>query len=75
MSVSVRTMEEVTQQAITLLTREMGVADTLRFLSQFNSGMGNYTEEREAILADLSLEEIFARARQLQGSCSDRSPP
>ena len=75
MSVSVRPLEEVTRQAIALLTREMGVADTLRFLSQFNSGMGNYTEEREGILGDVSLEEIFARARQLQGSGSDQTPP
>ena len=68
MSVSVRPLAEVTHQAITLLSREMGVADTLRFLSQFNAGAGNYTEEREAWVGDLSLDEIFSRARRIQTS-------
>lgn len=68
MSATMRPITEITHQAMTLLTREMGVADTLRFLSQFNTGMGNYTEERDALIGDLTLEEISARARRLRGS-------
>ena len=33
-----------------MLTRELGVAATLRFMMQFSSGEGNYTEERDALL-------------------------
>jgi uncharacterized protein (DUF433 family) len=32
------------------------------------SGGGNYTEERDALIGDLTLEEISARARRLHGS-------
>jgi hypothetical protein len=68
MSVSDKPLAGITQEAIRLLTREMGVADTLRFLGQFASGTGNYTEERDALLGDLSLEEIIAEARQIQAA-------
>lgn len=68
MSVLVKPLAEITHQAIRLLSRELGVADTLRFLGQFASGTGNYTEERDALLADLTLEEIVAEARRIQAS-------
>jgi uncharacterized membrane protein YGL010W len=70
MSVSDRPLSEVTQEAITLLKRELGVVDTIRFLRQFRPGTGNYTEERNTLLDDLSLEEIFAEAREIQGAQS-----
>lgn len=68
MSVSDRPLSEVTREAINLLKRELGVVDTIRFLRQFKPGSGNYTEERDALLRDLSLDEIFAEARELQAS-------
>lgn len=64
MSIVEKPLSEINQEAITLLSRGLGVANTLRFLSQFTAGNGNYTEERE----DMSLEEIFAEARRIQGS-------
>ena len=66
MSVTVRPLAEITHDAISLLSGEMGVADTLRFISQFVSGTGSYTEERDALLEDLSLDEIITEARRLQ---------
>jgi hypothetical protein len=74
MSTAIRPITEITHEAITLLTREMGVADTLRFLNQFNTGMGNYTEERDALIGDLTLDEIFARGRRLRSSQSGIEP-
>lgn len=64
MNTSVRPLEDVTQEAIRLLSREMGVADTMRFLNQFTSGSGNYTEDRHALLGNPSVEELFAEARK-----------
>lgn len=64
MSVAVRSISEITHEAMILLTRELGVADTLRFLSQFKTGMGNYTEERDALFGDMTLDEFFAEARR-----------
>ncbi len=53
-----RPLIEVNQQAIHLLYRELGVVDAVRFLRQFTQGYGNYTQEREDMFADKSLEDI-----------------
>src|SRR5205807_887492 len=60
MSTTIRPLAEITQQATTILIREMGVVDALRFLSQFRTGTGDYTKERGQWLDDLSLEQIAA---------------
>jgi hypothetical protein len=52
-------LSEVTEQAIALLARELGLADMVRFIGQFSSGYGNYTEEREALFGELSLEQVL----------------
>ena len=51
---------EINQQAISLLYKELGVIDAVRFLKQFTQGYGNYTEERGTLFADKSLEEIVS---------------
>jgi hypothetical protein len=68
MSVPVVPLEQVTQRAIHILSREMGVADTMRFLKQFVTGAGNYTEERETLFADLTLDEILAEVNKSRSS-------
>jgi hypothetical protein len=68
MSVPTLTLEEVTLRAIHILSREMGVADTMRFLKQFVTGAGNYTEEREALFADLDLDDILAEIKKSRSS-------
>lgn len=68
MIVPARPLEEVTQHAIQVLSREIGVADTARFLNQFVTGSGDYTQEREAIFQDLTLDDILAEIRRDRGS-------
>nr|VFK11344.1 MAG: hypothetical protein BECKLPF1236A_GA0070988_1005217 [Candidatus Kentron sp. LPFa]VFK29952.1 MAG: hypothetical protein BECKLPF1236C_GA0070990_100995 [Candidatus Kentron sp. LPFa] len=51
-------MAEINRKAETLLIRELGVADTLRFLNRFDHGEGDYTAERHQWLDDLSLDDI-----------------
>jgi hypothetical protein len=58
MITDVRPLIEVNQQAIHLLYKELGVVDAVRFLKQFTQGYGNYTQEREAIFANKSLDDI-----------------
>ncbi len=53
-----RPLIEVNQKAISLLYKELGVVDAVRFLKQFTQGYGNYTEEREILFADKTLEDI-----------------
>jgi len=58
MSATLRPLAELSEEATTILIREMGVVDALRFLSQFRPGSGNYTKDRGEWLDDLSLGEI-----------------
>ena len=60
MTTDVRPLIEVNQQAINLLYKELGVVDAVRFLKQFTQGYGNYTQEREVIFANKSLDDIVS---------------
>jgi hypothetical protein len=55
-----RPLIEINLQAVTLLYKELGVVDAVRFLKQYNQGYGNYTQEREVIFANKSLDEIVS---------------
>jgi hypothetical protein len=67
MNATIRPLAEITEQATTILMREMGVADALRFLSQFRAASGDYTKERGQWLDDLSLEQIAAGIKAKRG--------
>lgn len=64
MSLSPKPLHQITQEAIAILSREIGIANTIRFLNQFSPGYGNYTEEREALFRDLTLDEILQQMRE-----------
>jgi hypothetical protein len=55
-----RPLIEVNQLAISLLYKELGVVDAVRFLKQFTKGYGNYTQEREILFANKTLEDIVS---------------
>jgi len=63
MNVQPKPLSEITQQAMSVLAKELGLANTLRFISQFSSGYGDYTEERRELYADMSLDEILAEMK------------
>lgn len=58
-----RTTAEVNAAGIRALVRELGVADAARFLQQYGPGLGNYTAERDALIGDLSAEDVLALAK------------
>jgi hypothetical protein len=60
MSTEARPLAELTQEAIHLLYREMGVVNTVRVLRQFTTGYGNYVEDRAAIFAGKSVTDIVS---------------
>jgi hypothetical protein len=64
MTLSLKPIAEVTQEAFRLLSREIGLANTVRFINQFTSGEGNYTEDRKDIFAGMTLEDIVADIRR-----------
>jgi len=59
-----RPLIEINQQAISLLYKELGVVDAVRFLKQFTQGYGNYTQEREALFANKSLDDIVSEVEK-----------
>lgn len=63
-----RPLAVVTHDAITALFREIGIAETVRFLHQFSLGRGDYTRERDDLLGNPSLDEI------LEEICHQRRP-
>lgn len=64
MTPQVKPLTEITQNAIKVLYREIGIVNTFRFINQFTTGHGNYTEDREQLLGNLSLEEIVSEIKQ-----------
>lgn len=59
-----RPLAEITQQAIQILFREIGVTDTVRFINQYTTGYGNYTEERRDLFADLTMDQLMAEIEE-----------
>ena len=64
MTIQVRPLSEITEQAIDLLSKELGIVETVRFLTQFTAGYGNYTEEREILFKDLTLDDALAAMKK-----------
>jgi hypothetical protein len=58
MNPAIKPLTEITRQAFAVLTREFGPADTIRFVSQFTTGSGNYTAERDALFGQDKLADI-----------------
>ena len=53
------TLAEINHAALQILYKELGVANTIRFMNQFTTGQGNYTLERDELLRDWTLEDVF----------------
>jgi hypothetical protein len=65
MSVKVPILPELNRRAFAILSKEMGVPDTLRFFAQLGLGVGNYTEERRHLFADLTLDDYRKAVAEL----------
>ena len=64
MSVAAKPLAETTHEAIVLLAKELGIVETVRFLTQFGTGFGDYTRERDTIFHSLTMQEILAEIRR-----------
>lgn len=64
MTLEIKPLAEITDNAIKILYQELGVVNTVRFLNQFSSGYGNYTEDRKDLFRDVTLDQIVAEIKQ-----------
>jgi hypothetical protein len=71
MTIQTKPLSKITEHAIDLLTRELGILATLRFLNQFTTGSGNYMEEREALFKELTLEDALAGLKEVRNPLSE----
>ncbi len=58
MIIQPKPLSEITQEAIDLLFKEMGIVNTVRFLNQFTAGYGDYSEDRENLLKGLRWKRL-----------------
>jgi hypothetical protein len=63
-------LAEITKEAIRLLFQEIGIVNTVRFMDQFTTGYGNYTQERERLFADMTLDEIVSEIKRNRSQSS-----
>jgi len=64
MAIQTKPLAEITQEAIKVLFQTLGIVNTVRFINQFTTGYGNYTEEREALFGDMTLDEAISEIKQ-----------
>ncbi|WP_263835748.1 hypothetical protein [Salinibacter sp.] len=63
MNAEIEPLDDLNDEALELLMTELGVARTARFLQQFTTGSGNYTEERKELFKDWTLEDVLEETR------------
>lgn len=57
-------LKEIERTGLTVLARELGPVGVIRFLQLFETGYGNYTEERRAQIENESVDDIIASIQQ-----------
>lgn len=71
----VRPLAEITQEALSILYKEIGVVNTVRFLNQFTTGYGDYTQERDGLFADLTLDDMVSEIKRNRSEKPGRRQP
>jgi hypothetical protein len=66
MKTQIKPLVEITQDALRVLYKEIGVVNTLRFINQFTTGHGNYTEEREKLFEGMALDDVVLGIKQMR---------
>ena len=64
MTTELQPLPQLNKRAEEALIKEIGIIDTLRFLSQFRVGTGDYTKERHKLLAGLAVKDIVREIKQ-----------
>ncbi len=54
---------EVHKRGLEALNEELGPVEMINFLHYYNSGSGDYTEEREKWLGDTTVDELISETQ------------
>ena len=63
MNGEIKTINEISYEAINLLLGKLGAENTLRFLNQFSAGFGDYTKERKSLFRNKSLDQLVSEIK------------
>ena len=62
----IATPNELQERGFRALADALGWANAVRFLRQYDPGSGNYTQERQSLLPDETLEALTAEIERIQ---------
>jgi hypothetical protein len=57
----------IRERGFNALTKELGPSGMAIFMRQFENGNGNYTEERDELLKDLTIDDIVSGIKKRKG--------
>ncbi|MDR0648775.1 MAG: hypothetical protein LBF92_05515 [Synergistaceae bacterium] len=57
-------LAEIRERGLNALFKELGTIGAINFLRQFENSAGNYTEDREALLNGITIDDIAERIRR-----------
>jgi hypothetical protein len=59
-----KTLSELNEEIVLLLTKKVGVVNTFRFINQFTKGQSDYTLERRDLYKEYSLNQILSEIKK-----------
>lgn len=62
------TLVELNRLAFKTLMENLGYVNAVRFFKQFETGSGDYTQDRHQWLDNISLDEIWEEVQQRQAN-------
>ena len=60
-------LSEIREKGFNALKKELGSSGMAIFIRQFENGRGNYTEERDELFKDLTIDDIVADIKKRKG--------
>ncbi|MCZ6803501.1 MAG: hypothetical protein O7D86_06110 [Proteobacteria bacterium] len=63
MNIQPRPLSQISQDATQILYKELGVIETIRFINQFTTGIGDYTKDRHSWLGDKPVKDIISEIK------------
>lgn len=57
-------IEQIREEGIEALIKKLGPDGMIRFIQQFDSGRGDYTKDRHALLDGYTIDDIVAEIKK-----------
>ena len=68
MNIQAMSLNEIRKSGIDALTEKLGTVGMIRFMQQDEIGSGDYTKEREKLLGNPTVEELYNSIKNFEKS-------